>query len=226
MVTLAGPSELAPGASGMYTLTITGGAASVAGLDVALAAGGSLAAGPGTKVLNGEVTHSSPQQFSGGSASFTFTVDAPATAATLTLYAAGNSANGNGNESGDKAAATQMSIQVSAGGAGGGAAGGSAGGGSGAGGSSSGTGGGATGSGPAGGGASSPALGGGGPVADAPGSTLVPSTEDPLVVGEVGCASSAPTPQLLCVALVMLVRARRRHQATGRAVVRLSSRGR
>jgi hypothetical protein len=114
-VVLTGPATLMTSSSATYTLTITGGAGAVAGLDVSQQGGATLMAGSGTKLMSNEITHMSPMMFSGGSASFSFTVSAPATPGTLMLFAAGLSANGNNAESGDKAAATTMTISVAQG---------------------------------------------------------------------------------------------------------------
>ncbi len=117
-VSLSGPTSLQAGASGTYTLTITGGAAVAGGLDAALdsaslTAGAHLATvSPSTQLVSGEVTHTAPVSFAGGSLSFQLSVVAPPAARTMTLYAAGNSTNHNGEDSGDKAAATTMSITV------------------------------------------------------------------------------------------------------------------
>jgi hypothetical protein len=117
-VTLSGPAMLQPGASATYTFTISGGAAVAGGLDAALddaalAAGASLATvSPLTKLLNGEVTHSQPNDFTAGALTFQFAVKAPPSASTMTLFVAGNSTNHNGNNSGDRAAATTMTITV------------------------------------------------------------------------------------------------------------------
>jgi hypothetical protein len=117
-VQLTGPATLQAGESGMYTLTIMGGAAVAGGLDAALdddalAAGAHLGTvSASTKLLGGEVTHTAPVGFTAGSLSFQFAVVAPASARTMTLYVAGNSTNQNGSDTGDKAAATTMSIEV------------------------------------------------------------------------------------------------------------------
>lgn len=117
-VKLDGPASLATGASGTYTLTITGGAAVAGGLDAALddaalAAGARLATvSPSTQLLGGEVTHTAPVGFAAGSLSFQLAVVAPATARTMTLYVAGDSTNRDGSDNGDKGAATTMSIAV------------------------------------------------------------------------------------------------------------------
>lgn len=118
MVQLDGPSTLAAGASATYTFTITGGAAVAGGLDAALddaslAAGAKLATiSPLTQLLNGEVTHTQPNDFAQGTLSFQFSVVAPSAARTMTLWVAGNSTNHDGTNSGDKAAGTMLTITV------------------------------------------------------------------------------------------------------------------
>lgn len=113
-VALSGPATLQTGQRGTYTLTITGGAGVQGGLDVATdAAGALLAAGPGTQLLNGEVTQSSPGRFSGGALSFSFSVTAPTTAGSFKLFAAGLSSNGSGT-SGDGTGATSQTVTVTA----------------------------------------------------------------------------------------------------------------
>jgi hypothetical protein len=117
-VQLTGPVTLAAGAQATYTFTITGGAAVAGGLDAALddaslAAGAHLATiSPLTKILDGEVTHTQPNDFASGALSFQFAVVAPGGARTMTLWVAGNSTNHDGSSSGDKAAGTMMTITV------------------------------------------------------------------------------------------------------------------
>jgi ASPM-SPD-2-Hydin domain-containing protein/HYDIN/CFA65/VesB family protein len=111
-VGLTGPTSLAPGSSGVYTLMITGGAAVVGGLDVSTSAGTLQASGPGTKLQSGDITQTAATPFTSGALSFTFTLVAPSTVGQLTLYAAGLSANGNGGTSGDNAAATTLAVTV------------------------------------------------------------------------------------------------------------------
>lgn len=116
-VAIAGPTALAPGLTGSYTLTITGGAAQVGGFDVAVdSASAALAPGAGEKKSGAELTHSSPRSFSGGSLVFSFQLTAPAAAGTVTIYGCGVSANNNGNTSGDNGATATLAITVSSGG--------------------------------------------------------------------------------------------------------------
>jgi hypothetical protein len=69
-VTLSGPSSVASGSTNTYTLTVSGSGNS--GMDVAASAG-TFTAGTGSKILNGEVVHSSPST----SHSWTFSWTAP-----------------------------------------------------------------------------------------------------------------------------------------------------
>jgi Synergist-CTERM protein sorting domain-containing protein len=118
-VVLQGPTTLAAGETGNYTLVITGGPAVKAGMNVAVGeGGGTLGAGAGSRAAGGgELVHASPRDFTAGEARFAFTWVAPATARTVTMYASGNSANGNGTNTGDRAASTTLSVQVTAAGA-------------------------------------------------------------------------------------------------------------
>lgn len=114
-VAITGPTTLAAGTSGDYTFTITGGPAVTSGTDIALSNSSATlapATGSGLKLLGGELVHSAPKSFSGGSVSYGFKVTAPASAGTLVIYAAGNSANGNGSNTGDGIATTKLDISV------------------------------------------------------------------------------------------------------------------
>ena len=120
MVSLSGPATIAAGGQATYTFTIGGGAAVAGGLDAALD-DASLAAGahlttvsPRTQILDGEVTHTQPNDFTAGSLTFQLAVNAPAAARTMTLWVAGNSTNHDGTKGGDKAAGTSMAITVAA----------------------------------------------------------------------------------------------------------------
>jgi len=89
-VTLSGPTSVTSGSTNTYTLTVGGSGNS--GMDVASGAG-TFTAGTGSKVLNGEVVHSSPSS----SHSWTFTWTAPTVTGNTSaiLYGAAiNSFNG------------------------------------------------------------------------------------------------------------------------------------
>ncbi len=115
-VQLQGPSSLTAGATGNYTLVITGGPATKAGMNVAVSnGGGTLSPGAGSKLVGGtELTHTTPKDFASNEARFDFTLVAPSTAGSVVMYASGNSTNGNGANSGDNAVTAMMTIQVTA----------------------------------------------------------------------------------------------------------------
>ncbi|RKH24283.1 hypothetical protein D7Y13_26380 [Corallococcus praedator] len=116
-VTLEGPSALTAGQTGNYSLVITGGPAVKAGMNVATdgVAGATLTAGSGTKLVNGELTHSLPKAFTGTTARFDFSLVAPATNGTLKVFAAGNSVNGDTQATGDAHATTSLDVVITGG---------------------------------------------------------------------------------------------------------------
>ncbi|MCP3102862.1 hypothetical protein LZ198_28690 [Myxococcus sp. K15C18031901] len=113
-VSLEGPSELAPGATGEYVFIIRGGAAKTGGVGLAVDnAGATLqAGGTGLKKLGSELSHASPQPFTNNELRFTFSLVAPATDVTLTLFGAGNSSNADLSSDGDRAASTKLAVKV------------------------------------------------------------------------------------------------------------------
>lgn len=117
-VVLQGPTTLTTGATGNYSLIITGGPAVKAGMNVAVSnGGGTLTPGAGSKAAPGaadELTHSAPKDFANNEARFDFTLVAPATAGSVTMYASGNSTNGNSALTGDNAVSVTLNVQVMA----------------------------------------------------------------------------------------------------------------
>ncbi|HYH99514.1 MXAN_6652 family MXYO-CTERM-anchored protein [Hyalangium sp.] len=116
-VTLTGPDTLAAGATGNYTLTISGGAAVKGGMNVAVSNnGGTLGIVAGDlKLAGGELTHTAAKVFTGTEVQFEFTLKAPSAAGTTTLFASGNSTNGNGNEDGDRSVSITKQVQITGG---------------------------------------------------------------------------------------------------------------
>jgi uncharacterized protein (TIGR03382 family) len=118
-VTLSGPETLAAGATGQYTLTIQGGAAVRGGTNIALSAGTTASLEPGTELrkFGAELVHAQPKNFDATSktVSFGFSVVAPSTTGTFTIFGAGNSANGNNNQTGDMAGFAQRAVTVTGG---------------------------------------------------------------------------------------------------------------
>jgi len=118
-VALDGPPMVAPGATLMLTLTVAGGQAALTGMNVS-ATGGSLAVPDGAtdiQTIEGELTHTGPKAVGADdAATYAFLWQAPASDGSVTLYAAGNSVDGNGRPSGDAAAGTMLQITVGQGG--------------------------------------------------------------------------------------------------------------
>jgi hypothetical protein len=100
-VIIAGPATLKPSQQGAYTLTITGGTLASGGCDISKSGGTLLNASSDLRVLNSELTQTSPKLSSGGAVTFSFLYTSPATEGNQTLYAVGLSANNTGNENGD-----------------------------------------------------------------------------------------------------------------------------
>lgn len=101
-VSINGPSDLLVNQTGTYTVTIQGGPAVRAGTDIAVSGGSLNASSSAIQKLGDELTHTSPQAFVGGVATFSFTYTAPGTPGTQTIFANGNSVNFNGSNSGDE----------------------------------------------------------------------------------------------------------------------------
>ncbi|MDY7227646.1 MXAN_6652 family MXYO-CTERM-anchored protein [Hyalangium rubrum] len=117
-VTLLGPDSLVAGATGNYTLVIKGGPANKAGMNVAVSNGGGTLTPGGTdlQAISNELTHKGgAKAFANGEVRFDFSLVAPTSAQTVTLYASGNSVNGNSQNTGDNAASITKAIQVTGG---------------------------------------------------------------------------------------------------------------
>ncbi len=128
-VTLQGAAAVAPGATGRFTLLISGGQADdtaapnpAGGFNVSAPAG-LLSVIPGAQDVRAEVnsgtglaelTHTMPKPVdTAGTVQFAFDWTAPDTPCTaVTLYGAGNSVNGNGSPTGDNAATASFSVLV------------------------------------------------------------------------------------------------------------------
>lgn len=121
-VTLSGPTALDAGSRATYTFLVETEAGVVgmgATVDDSLA---KLFADPdgGRTDLQGEVpgyevgdiTHLRPERPDGGAVRFSFSLEAPPYASTMTLYAAGNACDGDRSTSGDRAAKTRLTIEI------------------------------------------------------------------------------------------------------------------
>ncbi|MDX2128829.1 MAG: choice-of-anchor V domain-containing protein [Chloroherpetonaceae bacterium] len=101
-VSIDGPSTLAPGASATYTVSISGGPAVKAGVNIAASSGALLLIqNQGLQLLSGELTHSAPKDFVQGSVTYNFNYVAPSQTGTATIFATSNSVNGADGNQGD-----------------------------------------------------------------------------------------------------------------------------
>ena len=99
-VIIDGPSEMKPGETADFTLTITGGPLLNGGLNASVTAG-KFTEGAGTKVMKGELTHFEPKLPKDGKIFFTFKYTAPDKAGEVTMFANGLSGNNNETKRGD-----------------------------------------------------------------------------------------------------------------------------
>ena len=112
-VELTGPTSLAAGATGQYTLTITGGPGAKGGMNVAVDnTAASLEPGTDTRKASNELTQKAPTPASNGAITFEFSMVAPPSAGTVKLFAAGNSVNGDGTVAQDQSATTSLTVNV------------------------------------------------------------------------------------------------------------------
>jgi uncharacterized protein (TIGR03382 family) len=115
-VEISGPATLDAGATGQYKLTIRGGAAVKGGMNVAVSnTAASLVPGAGLQKIGSEIIHNAPKDFANGEVSFDFSLTAPSTGGTLTIFGAGNSTNGDTKESGDRAGTAKLDVTVTGG---------------------------------------------------------------------------------------------------------------
>jgi uncharacterized protein (TIGR03382 family) len=117
-VEISGPTTLAAGETGQYSLIIRGGPAQAGGTNIAVsgtAASLEAATGSGLRKASSELTHSSPKSFSNGEVRFDFSMIAPTTGGTVTLFGAGNSANRNAANTGDGVATAKLDVTVTGG---------------------------------------------------------------------------------------------------------------
>ncbi len=99
-VTINGPAAMKAGETADFSITISGGPMVDGGINTA-ASSGSFTAGPGTKVMKGELTHSEPKLPKDGKLVFNFKYTAPDQPGNVTLYANGLSGNKNDSKKGD-----------------------------------------------------------------------------------------------------------------------------
>ena len=113
LVTLTGPGSVAGQSTNTYTVQISGGQGALCGLNVSASAGALAVSDAATRLFFGEITHDGALAVDGmGTCTFSFDWTAPVASGVETLYAAGNSVNGNQLSSGDAASATSLAITV------------------------------------------------------------------------------------------------------------------
>jgi glucose/arabinose dehydrogenase len=112
-VELSGPLLVDAGSTYSYMVSISGGQQVACGFGAAASDGELTAFDPGTERFDDDVTHSAPQPVDGGGAcTFLFDWTAPYQVNQVTLYASGNSVDGNDQTNGDAAAADSVVISV------------------------------------------------------------------------------------------------------------------
>lgn len=100
-VVISGPDNLKADMEATYTVTITGGPLKAAGANIAVSKGKLSPVDKDLRIKSQELTHTDPKKPDGNSVVFKFTYKAPLTAGIETIYAAGNSVNGNDKKTGD-----------------------------------------------------------------------------------------------------------------------------
>jgi hypothetical protein len=113
-VSVSGPKTLAAGEVGQYTFLIVNNNANAvnSGADIAVD-NGTLAAGDATEALvSNEVVHKMPVKFAGGMASYKFSLTAPSTPGTVTIYAQGMQGDVDDDSAGDLATGTTYQVSV------------------------------------------------------------------------------------------------------------------
>lgn len=97
IVAVEGPDSLQKGQTGQFTIRMTGGAAVKGGFNVAAYSGSLLPSDGTAQLMQNELTHTSPKNFSSGEASWSFTYTADDLVYVDTIFSVGNSVNGDGN---------------------------------------------------------------------------------------------------------------------------------
>ena len=120
-VALTGPATLAAGATGNFKLTLTANAApnTQSGCDIATSSMQALLAATTANLTlsGGELVQKTPLVITNGAATYAFTVTAPPTAGSFTVYAYGMATNGSGTGGDNGNAATPLVVNVTGGGA-------------------------------------------------------------------------------------------------------------
>jgi hypothetical protein len=100
-VVISGPDSMIPDQEAEFSVTISGGPLAAAGVDIAVSKGTLSPMGSDLKLLSGELSHSDPKKPAGKSVQFQFKYKAPSSPGDQTIFATGNSVNGNDKKTGD-----------------------------------------------------------------------------------------------------------------------------
>ncbi|MBI5727425.1 MAG: hypothetical protein HY965_06210 [Ignavibacteriales bacterium] len=91
LVQISGPDTVITGQTYNYTVRVSGGPSTKAGVDIASSIGALTPVSSYLKLMNGELTQTSSTNYVSGGVDFNFKYTAPATAGNQTLYATGSS---------------------------------------------------------------------------------------------------------------------------------------
>lgn len=113
-VSFEGPDTVVVGSMATFRFTVQSARTQqrAAGFNVAVSAGTLATGGDGERLVGGELTHSAPRANVDGAASWELIWTAPNAPGEATLFGAGNSVNLNSQSSGDRAAATTLTVMV------------------------------------------------------------------------------------------------------------------
>jgi len=95
-VWVSGPAVMQAGSGALFTVTMVGGPAVSGGFDVAAGNGALLGMSSDELLIAGELTHAAPKPFVHDTVRWNFSYRAPAAQGHDTIYAVGQSVNGNG----------------------------------------------------------------------------------------------------------------------------------
>jgi hypothetical protein len=111
-VIIDGPTTVSPESNNRYILTIRGDNVLFGGFDVSTTGGLLSSSDPDSQRVDGELTHFIRKEAVDGIVTFAFDWTAPSTPGKFTIYAAGNSVNGNSKPEGDNSNITNLEIEV------------------------------------------------------------------------------------------------------------------
>lgn len=113
-LSISGPTVVNANSTNEYVVTINGGPASTAGIDISVDKfDGRLApVSNDLRVSGDDLTHRTPKSFSNGQVQFRFRWTAPGYNATTDIYAAANSSNGNLDLIGDSIVTEKLPVQI------------------------------------------------------------------------------------------------------------------